>query len=153
MREIEFRGLLIDRKWVYGDLVVNKATHTCRIFENFANVKHGLYTESGLHKCSGQLSIVDSSTIGQYTGLKDKNGVKIFKHDYYQRYNYLYEVRFIEGSFVGVCVARLHDFTKEWIKVLESINVDGKQKTYVIESNCEPTTIIGNIHQDKHLIK
>lgn len=61
-REILFRGHN-GKNFVYGDLVHDK--------------KGAFITNSGL----GHLVIVNSESIGQFTGLTDKNGVKIFEED------------------------------------------------------------------------
>lgn len=69
MREIEFRGLVADEpnEWVYGYLMPNNT-----IFQN--NEPTG--------KCCGigMFSVVPES-IGQYTGCRDINGIKIFEND------------------------------------------------------------------------
>ena len=66
-REIKFRGRRKNGgSWIYGDLCRQELT-TC-IFPQDAYDSYNNY-------------IVDESTVGQYTGLKDKNGVEIYEGD------------------------------------------------------------------------
>lgn len=114
MREILFRGKHSDNKWYYGSLTVrnNKKVYISSCGEAFP-------TE------------VFPETVGQYTGLTDKNGRKIFEGDIIKANNgHIGYVAFAEGGFVKAC--RCHfNFT----------NLYGDNQE-----------VIGNIHDNPELI-
>lgn len=65
MREILFRGKRLDNgEWIYGFVIHSQKDNSWAITNEFE-----------------YLHDVDGNTIGQYTGLTDKNNVKIFEWD------------------------------------------------------------------------
>jgi uncharacterized phage protein (TIGR01671 family) len=71
-REIEFRGF-DSREWRYGDLEYNRKDDVARIHT---------YKEDGSY---GKQYIVDPYTVGEFTGMRDKHGKKVFEGDVVKR--------------------------------------------------------------------
>lgn len=96
MREILFRGKRTDNgEWVYGNLVRG------------CDKKYAYIVEFGNEELCRNYVDVHPETVGQYTGLADKNGTKIFEGDIVKRFWFgkmcIYQIDYDNGlaSFIG----------------------------------------------------
>lgn len=153
MREIKFRGIgedpesIYHTQWAFGSLVYNldPTKEENEIRDAYIRTPLGFLSE---------LIEIDPKTIGQYTGLKDKNGAEIYEGDILNLKstvdnNWLKKdfqdqtivmVSFQDGAFVD-------DYTKvllyDKIRTITSFKKD-------VWTQYE---VIGNIHQNPELLK
>ena len=123
-REILFRGWnKKNKKWMYGYYLVNRGEHFISPDE-FVNPL-----------ASYEDYVVDADSVGQYTGLKDAKGVKIFEGDVIVDESYPYIIQYHEeySQFVAVPKPDVTiAFYQQWV-------------------NERGLVVIGNVYEDKEL--
>lgn len=145
MREILFRGKQVNNdEWVIGNLIcldVPKDIISDEEFDCYIGDSRGIYSFR-----------VNPSTLGQYTGLTDKNGNKIFEGDILKAkvsdrntfgkkkeayWTVEYKERFTQGNTFYV-----YGVNRRWSRTIT--------QSMIRNCDCE---IIGNIHDNLELIK
>lgn len=132
-RKIEFRGKRLDSsEWLYGDLMHDNH-HGCYVYPNDCG---GLYTENK----------VNPDTVGQYTGMKDKNDKKIFEGDI---------IRVHDEDGIDIGVVRYNEDFGKYICVYSEISgnwfdFEGTNGEF-LALFC--TKVIGNIYDTPELLK
>ena len=133
MREILFRGKTHKGEWLYGSLEIK---YGWRIIEGERQIDHRICDVND--KCEN----VDPTTIGQYTGLTDKNGKKIFEGDIVAG-----AVHWLGRMKNGVVTFRDGSFGLIWYRGdIEQFN------PFTSMCNVE-YEVIGNIHDNPELLK
>lgn len=134
MREILFRGKRVDNgEWIQGDIVQFPVHGVVRIVEQEPSYKD---------------AEVDSDTVGQYTGLTDKNGRKIFEGDII---HLKYSQVFFGGEYFGEYTAEVS--YKEGCFITDGINNGGEIETPLSGFDNDELEIIGNIHDNPELLR
>ncbi len=141
MREIEFRGYDPGfNKWVYGDFV------GCTESDKEKGYNPTIIPRVDIEELDSEWLMawgyhsVDLETVGQYTGLKDRNGVKIFEGDIVDFGFGRGEVWFDDGTFK-------HTFIEK--------GADGGLINSVRPSKrfWDKVEVIGNIHDNPELLE
>ena len=147
MREILFRGKRIDNgEWVEGYYYKAKYCRTDDELCDYITVPHPKeYNEPSSHY------IVDPETVGQYTGLKDKNGKKIFEGDIVRLTD-----EHNETGWTAVVVFGNPNGDYSWGWQLSAIEEFDGNKDILLWVDMEESgvycEIIGNIHDKKNTI-
>lgn len=130
MREIEYRGKRQENgEWIFGSLLIDEIQNSICIVDN----KEGIGYE------------VEPETVGQYTGLKDKNGKKIYGGDIV---DFSYDV--FVGNFDTKVAKGIVKFEKGafWIEIPEL-----KEQYLLYEVNIDTIEVIGNVTDNLELLE
>ncbi|EAC4276792.1 hypothetical protein ABJF43_001553 [Listeria monocytogenes] len=140
MREIEFRGKRIDNgEWVYGNLIPFEDSATFI----FPDERKGASTLTYAHFIINNMHAIDEKTIGQYTGLKDKNGKKIFEGDIVRNINGEY-------SYIGIVNKDRYTFYIKGVAPKDNYDFADVSDTVTGKSSL---IVIGNIHENPELLE
>lgn len=137
MRDIKFRGKRLNNgEWVYGNLINHPDGH-----KSICNNP----TRYGYGTVEGFLNLVDHETVGQYTGLKDKNDKEICEGDI------LICKQYIGGNFVDYAIEKGYvDFTYGAFGLHRKQGYYRPFKDWLEDYELE---VIGNIHNNPELLE
>ena len=125
MREILFRGKRYNGEWIY---------------DSETYIRDG----DGIWLSDDDLNVVQvqEDTVGQYRGMKDKNGEKIFEGDIV-KYSTTCEIFTVawHGSFAEFVISELQKPNKA---------TRGSKNMYLVNRYCE---VIGNIYDNPELLE
>ena len=156
MREIKFRGKSCIGNWVYGYLKKQMVGDKADVWAIQTEGKEMLHLPATRFKPAKDTllyeNIVAPNTVGQFTGLTDKNGKKIFEGDIftsdYFDDTYNFEVVFSDGAFCGK-----HKSTGIYMLGFTNFDDNGEDLGYWCEEDyTSHIQIIGNIHDNPKLL-
>lgn len=133
MRKILFKGKRFESQdWIEGDLLID-GCNDVSIRENHCTLYYDIIPE----------------TVGQYTGLTDKNGKKIFEGDIV----HLYAGEHSISRYKGIDYNALVIFRDGGFCAIDGTEEDYSLRRYNFVSQSLYCEVIGNIHDNPELLK
>ena len=133
-RKIEFRGKRLDSgEWLYGDLMHDNLGG-CYVYPLYAE---NLYAENK----------VDPDTVGEFSGMTDKNGVKVFEGD-------IVEVFDFTSAYASKYRGVVKMYRGSWCVEYEDSIFDmvAHPRLFFDDFADRKTDVIGNIHDNAELL-
>ena len=137
MQEILFRGKTLDDEWVEGAYY-----HQTEFYGDSFDGHNIITTTDELEDNMMNVCLVIPETIGQYTGLTDKNGTKIFEGDIVKAQDDLFGSPFCNGITGKVVYEETAFF----------IEPQDPMETQWLFNECAVYEVIGNIHDNPELL-
>lgn len=150
MRDIKFRGKsLLNNAWIVGYLIIDNISDKYYILPNgnSCNESDKMGEEGLLHIFTFE---VDKETIGQYTGLKDKNGKEIYEGD-------IVKVKLYKGEEEKYFIGKVEYFGSNFI-----VDADNNSEYHIYDLDgfgidyrykLEDCEVIGNIYDNPELLE
>lgn len=130
MREIIFRGkAYYNGEWYYGSLIRDHSSRTAGICIYVELPKNENFFG---HLSNCNIYRVDPETVGQFTGLTDKNGQRIFEGDIVSHKGQIYEIKYSTKQARFLALLSNGVFNP------------------VVMQNCE---VIGNVHDNPEMLE
>ena len=135
MRQILFRGYnLKNNKWLYGYYLVNRGLH----FICPEGIQNPL--------ASWEDFVVEEESVGEWTGLKDKNGKEIWEGDIVGfPISLFYELDDDDDEFVTAKISFIYGS-------FAVIYRGGIEKIF-LQDLCDEIEVVGNTYQNKEILK
>lgn len=150
MREILFKAKATDNgEWVEGSLI-NAFEYTCILqAEDKLHPTDYPYLDGNIGTFDGKATPIIPETVGQFTGLTDKNGEKIFEGDIVKKHSYIdYDNYANSEEYIGVVAFSDCAWTIETKKISHPIII-----AISYTDDVKHFEVIGNTHDNPELMK
>ena len=143
-RKLRFRGRRSDNgEWVCGDVL--HVAGGCLIYFGSEEAEHdiGNCSPIAVEFFKDEIAVVDRETVGQFTGLCDKNGKEIYEGDILR----------LGKSDCGVCEVKWNDWASAFC-IRFCFESELGQKPLGIWRECERyIEVLGNMYDNSELMK